>query len=522
MRSSKVIRSAGVVGGFTLLSRGLGLVRDILMAGFFGTSLPMSAFVVAFTIPNLFRRLFGEGALSAAFVPVFVETREKEGADRAWQMARVVTTLVAGLLLFIVLAGIAVICLGMRAELGPKAAMVLPLLRIMLPYMLLICLAALSMGILNSCNHFAIPAATPSLLNIVWIAAVALVCPRVGGTPEQQIYVVAWAIIVAGVIQLGAQIPVLLRHGYRPGFSLDWKDERVRRIFFLMGPAALGMAVTQVNVMFDRLLAMFVGDWASAALFFSERLIYFPLGIFGTAMATVLLPVLSRHAARGNAEEIRDTIQHSLRNLLFLMVPASIGLLVLAEPIVRMIFEWKTFTTASTAQTAIALQFYAPGLLVFSLAKIFVPSFYAQQDTWTPVKVSLQTVAIKLLLSLVFVLTWPVHLKHAGLAFATVLAEAYYGIRLAVLLHRRIGSPGWSRIFLSAGRIAAASVVMGVVAVMLHAHLLSYLQGMIPAEKVVQVLAVLLSIAGAMGAYGVTTLLFRCSECGELWKAIRR
>lgn len=524
MEQGQVIRSAGVVGGYTMLSRALGMVRDILMAGFFGTTLPMSAFVVAFTIPNLFRRLFGEGALSAAFVPVFMETREKEGEEEAWKVARNILSMLTLSLSIIIFLGIVFISFYlMRPDIGEKAAMTLPLLRIMLPYTLFICLAAMSMALLNAYHHFATPAFAPSLLNVVWILSVLIVCPFLGDQPEQQIFGVAWAVFVAGVLQLGIQIPKLMQYGYRPGWELRFGDARIRKVFRLMGPASLGMAVTQINVLIDRLMAVWIGAWAPAALFFSERLIYFPQGIFATALSTVLLPVFSGHAARADHDRILRTINYALRNLFYVMIPASIGLLVLARPIVQMIFEWKEFGESSTEFTATALMFYAPGLLVFSLSKVFVPAFYAMQDTKTPVKVATGCVLLKIALSLLFIWTWPLHLKHAGLALATVLAEMVNGVVLAWLLHRRLGSPGWREMVTSALRCLGASAVMAVGAYFLHHHIAQALrEAAVVPDKAGQIIAVLAAIIGAMGVYIVLTLILRSPEIRTVLTALRR
>jgi putative peptidoglycan lipid II flippase len=520
MKHGRMLKSAGIVGSFTLLSRFLGLGRDILMAGFFGTSLPMSAFVVAFTIPNLFRRLFGEGALSAAFVPVFIEAREKDGEPAAWKLAQIILTLLATFLTLVTLISL----LGMsgyllRPDVGEKTAMTLRLLRIMLPYMIFICMAAITMGILNAYHKFAIPAFAPSLLNLLWILAVLLVCPLLGDTPEQQIFGVAWAVLLAGALQWLVQLPTLRSLGYQPGWSFDIDDPKVHRVFRLMGPASLGMAITQINTLIDRLMAVWIGVWAPAALFFSERLIYFPQGIFATALSTVLLPVFSRQAARQDHQEIKRTIQMALRNLLYVMIPASIGLLILARPIVQMIFEWKTFDDTSTEFTAVALMFYAPGLLVFSLSKVLVPAFYALQDTRTPVKVALLSVLLKIALSLIFMLTWPLHLKHAGLALATVLGETFNGLMLAWLIHRRLGSPGWSPVMWSAGKALFAATLMAFTAIASYQWASTWTLPM--PTKASQVVAVLFAIGLAILSYGVTTWLLRSPEISSVATALK-
>jgi len=523
MEHRKIIRSAFMIGGFTSVSRLLGLVRDFLTAGFFGTSLAMSAFVVAFRIPNLFRALFGEGALSSAFIPVFMESRQKEGDEQAWTLARKVISLVAVVLFVVVALGVAGITIAMhRPGLGERTAMILPLMRIMLPYMMFICLAALSMAILNSYNRFALPASTPSLLNLTWILFVLFICPRLGDTTDRQIYGVAWGVFTAGIIQLAVQFPALARCGYRPGFRLDLHDPRVLRVFTLMGPAALGLAVYQVNAMIDSFLAVWIGKWAPAALFYSERLLYFPQGLLATALSTVLLPVFSGHAARADHAQITRTINHSLRNLFFVMAPASIGLLTLARPIIRMIFEWHRFDATSTMLTARALWFYAPGLLVFCLAKVFVPAFYATQDTRTPVRLGLLSVALNFTLNITFILTWPTYWKHAGLALATVLSEGFNGAMLGWLLTRRLGSPGWRSLAASAARSLLAAAVMAIAVYFVHHALYSAGESLHLLPKITQIAAVFLSMAAGGLVYFATAAAFRCPEISDVLDALRK
>jgi putative peptidoglycan lipid II flippase len=524
VEKNRVIRSAFKVGGFTSLSRVLGLVRDVLTANLFGVSSVMSDFVVAFRLPNLFRALFGEGALSSAFVPVFMATREAEGEAAAWTVARKTATVVAAFLLLLVI----LLVLGTFAieranpDLAARAPHLLPLMRIMLPYILFICLAGLLMAMLNACRRFSLPAFTPSLLNVVWIAFVLLVCPRLGATPEQQIYGIAAAVFVAGLIQMGVQIPALMRLGFRPGFTWDVADERVRRVFLLMGPTALGQSVTQVNVMVNALLARWAAPWAPASLFYAERLLYFPQGLLATAMSTVLLPVFSGHAARGDTAELRNTLNHALRTLLFVMIPASVGLLVLAGPIVEMIFGSGRFDAAAVSHTAIALRFYAPGLMVFCLAKVFVPAFYALQDTRTPFRIGLRAVALNFALNVVFVLTWPYDYKHAGLAFATVLSEAANGIALALLLNRRLGSPGWPSVFAAAARALACSAAMALALLAAHPALTRALRAAAVSGKALDIASVLGAIAVGLAVYFAAARVIRAPELGFAIDAIRR
>lgn len=456
-----MIRSAGVIGGFTMMSRALGLVRDVLMGAFFGTSLYMSAFVVAFTIPNLFRRLFGEGALASSFIPIFIETREKEGDEAAWTMARRVLSLAMVVFSVIVLLGVGIAWAGSSLDFfSEKWRMIFALSRVMFPYMMFICLAALFMGVLNSLHHFKVPAFAPCLLNICWIVTILLICPYVSENPVTRIYAVAWAVLVAGVLQMLAQLPVLQKKGFRPRFELKWDDEKIHRMLLLMGPAAFGMAVTQLNVVVDRLLAMWVGDYAPAALFYAERLVYFPLGIFATSLGTVLLPAFSGFAARGELGEMRSTAERSLRHLLFVMLPAAVGLGVMAPYIFGAVFQQGKFDSTSTWMSAVALQCYAPGLVIFSLAKVVVPAFYSMQDTKTPVKVGMLALALNITLNITFILTLPQAYKHAGIALGTVLAEAFSSLVLLRTLQQRVGRIGWRNVGGTFGRALFAAAAM--------------------------------------------------------------
>jgi len=502
--SRGLLRSVAVVGTGTALSRVLGFVREILMAVFFGTHLAKSAFDVAFMIPNLFRRLFGEGALSAAFVPVFTETLEREGREEANRLVARVGTMLGVALAAIVLGGVLLVLAAEQSlSLGPKSSAVLPLLRTMLPYMFFICLVALAMGTLNAFGHFAVPAYTPVLLNVVWIGTLVWVCPRFGRSPGEQIQGLALGILAGGAIQLLAQIPALLRYGVRPGISFAWADAKVKRILVLMGPAALGMGIHQVNTVIDRLLALWVADWAPAALTYAERLIYLPLGVFATAMGTVLLPTFSRQATREEQGAMRETLGTSLRQVSLLMIPAAVGLIVLARPIVELAFAWQggRFDGQSSLQTARAVAFYGPGLLVFSIYKVLVPAFYGLKDTRTPVKVGAWVVALNLGLNVLFILTWPAGFKHAGLAFATVLASAVNCVALAVLLQRRVGSPGWGRIATTVVKALVGAVLMGLLASGCHTMMVSALTGGALNAKFREVLAVGVAIVAGMAVY---------------------
>lgn len=519
MDKKTIIRSAGAVGFFILLSRAFGLVRDMAMAAFFGSSLAMDAFVVAFTIPNLFRSLFGEGALSSAFVPVFTETLEKQGFDKVRQFASNMFSFLSLILAALTVAGILAASLALWfLPLSPRIEMILDLLRIMLPYMFFICLTAFFSAMLNSLRRFVLPAIAPLAMNLTMIAVLFLVCPYLPAAGDWRIKAVAWSVIAAGVIQVFMQLPLLARCGLRLRVSMDWQDPRVRRVWQLMLAAIIGVGVTQVNVLLNRFVAVSIGQGAPSYLYYAERLIYFPLGIFATALGTILLPAFSGHAAQERFDLIRETLNHSLRQLMFIMLPAAVGLLALAKPIVRLVYERGDFSAMTTDMTALAVQCYAPGLVVFSLLKVLIPVFYAHQDMKTPVKIGLICTALNIVLMLI--LMWP--LKHAGIALATVLSSGVQVLIMSILVHRRIGSPGWRSILSAFLRMALAAAAMAAATLLVYHGLqqavwLSRWHGVLR-----QLVPLGLSMTAAVLVYGAVAAACRCPELAEFWSAFRQ
>ncbi|MDD5707403.1 MAG: murein biosynthesis integral membrane protein MurJ [Kiritimatiellae bacterium] len=521
---SNVLRRAALVGAMTGISRLAGLVREQLMAHAFGTGLAKSAFDVAFRIPNLFRRLFGEGALSAAFIPVYTETREREGPEAANQLAgRIAGLLIATLSLLTALGILLALALQWQLPADSRWSAILPLLRIMLPYAPLICLAALAMGILNALKHFAMPALAPVFLNLVWIVALVAVCPWLPNDPFIRIRVVAWAVLVAGVIQIGVQVPALRHRGVplRPAF--DWRgDARVARILRLMAPMALGAGLVQINVCVDGVLAMWAAPWGPSALEYAERLVYLPMGIVGNAFATVLLPTMSSHATAKDHAGMRETLERALRNVAVIMAPMAIGLTVLALPVVTLIYRLGNgaFQAESAIQTARALAGYAPGLLVFSLYKAITPAFYALQDTRTPMRVGVFGVVLNFSLNVLFVVTWPAGWKHMGIAVATVLTSIVNCVTLAVVLRRRIGAPRLAPFARVCGAALVAALVMGVAAVFAERAAMDYLAPRL-ALKLAQVLSVSGAIAVGALLYGALIRLFCPFATAELLDDLR-
>lgn len=505
----------------TAISRVLGLVREVVMAYFFGTSALKSAFDIAFIVPNLFRRLFGEGALSSAFVPVFSETLVKEGPEHAHRFAVRVISLLVAVLGVVTVAGI-LATYPLACVLPPDSRWLIPLpmLRIMLPYALLICVAALVSGMLNTLGRFAVSSLTPFLLNLIWIATLFAVCPFLRDAPATQILVLSWAILLAGVAQILFQLPELAKHGFR--FRLCFagllQDAKLRRVLTLMGPAALGMGLIQINVCVDKFLAFWADPAAPAALEYAERIVYLPLGMFGTAFMTVLLPTFSRQASRGDFAVMRDTLERAIRNLAVIMAPCSAALAFLALPVIELIYGIKggRFDHESALLSARALAAYAPGLLVFSLQKALIPAFYGMQDLRTPVRVSLFGLVLNVTLNIASVVLLPHGWKHVGIAGATVLASAVNGLMLAVLLRRRIGAPRVSAVLRPVAKAAFSALAMAGAAVPAYAATYRFLSGGGYHVKLAQVLSMGVTVVLAAAVYGALMALISRPELLEM------
>jgi putative peptidoglycan lipid II flippase len=459
-----------------MTSRILGLVRDQVLASMFGAGNAMDAFNVAFRIPNLVRDLFAEGAMSAAFVPTFTRRLTSGGKDGAWQLGNHVINALVVITGVLVILGIVfaepLVTLFARdyASVPGKLALTVLLTRIMLPFLTFVALAAALMGMLNSLHRFFIPALSPAMFNVATIVcafAVVPLMPLVGLPP---IAGIAIGTIAGGVAQLALQWPSLRREGFRYRPALHWRDEGLRRVLVLMGPGTIGLAATQVNVFVNTVLATGQGTGAVSWLNYAFRLMYLPIGLFGVSIATATLPAVSRHAAADDREAVRRTMADGLSLMMMLNVPATAGLIALGVPIVRVIFERNAFSAADTAATAAALQFYAIGLLGYSVSRIASPVFYAIGDNRTPVAISVATVLANAALNLILVRVF----GYRGLALGTSIAALFNATVLLVILHRRLGGLEGARIAVSFAKIAAASVIMAAAAVGIDASLLDW------------------------------------------------
>ena len=472
-----LLRSSGVVSFFTMLSRVMGLARDVVFARVIGAEAFADVFFVAFKIPNFFRRLFAEGAFAQAFVPILGEYRE-QGSQAAVRslISRVSGTLGLTLLLFTLV--IVLAAPAMAAIFAPKWFFNDPLkftataemLRITFPYLMFISMTGVAGGILNSYDRFAVPAFTPILLNISLIAAALIAAPMF----EQPAFALAWGVLIAGILQFIFQIPFLLRIHMLPAPKVDWHHPGVRKILKLMGPAIFGVSVSQINLLLDTMLATFLPTGSVSWLYYSDRLSELPLGVFGVAIATVILPNLSRHHAASSTQQYSETLDWALKMILLIAVPASAALVLLAEPILVTLFYYgDVMTLRDMSMATLSLRAYALGLIAFMLIKVLAPGFFARQDMRTPVRIGIIAMVTNMVLNLLFVV--PLHfywqIGHLGLAAATSVAAFLNAILLYVYLKRSgvyVASGHWVGFFC---RLSAAVGVMLVVLVVVSGPL---------------------------------------------------
>ena len=477
--STGVARSAGLIGAATTASRLLGVAREIVLAGMFGASAgpAMDAYNVAFRIPNLVRDLFAEGAMTAAFVPTFTRTLIASGRGSAWRLGNLVINsllLVTGL---VVVLGIVFADPITRAIAGEEFAAVpgklkltAELTRIMLPFLTTVAVAVAMMGMLNSLHRFFIPALSPAMFNVATIFSAFAIVPLMPAVGLPPIAGIAIGTLLGGLGQIALQWPSLHREGFRYQPVLDFKDPEMLEILKLMGPGTLGLAAVQINVFVNTYLATTQEQGAVSWLGYAFRLMYLPIGVFGVSIAMASLPDISRHSTGADRAPVRRLLSGGLRMMLLLNIPATVGLMVLAHPIVELIYERNNFLPRDSINTAAALMLYAPGLLGYSAVKIASPTFYSMRDARTPVLVSVGSVALNLALNLILVRV----MGFRGLALGTAIAALLNGIVLIALLSRRLNGLDGRRIANSALRIVLASAVMGLA--------VWYISGWLPAR----------------------------------------
>jgi putative peptidoglycan lipid II flippase len=510
----RLARSAGIFGLATITSRILGLARDQVLAYYFGAGDANDAFRVASRIPNLVRDLFAEGAMSAAFVPTFTRQLTLHGREKSWRLASSVINallLVTGTIVVIGIVFAEPLVRLFASEFGAvpgKLELTIYLTRIIFPFLTLVAVAAVLMGMLNSLGHFFVPALSPAMFNVAVVVMSVALIPFADSLGVQPITIVAIATLVGGLGQLVIQWPPLRKEGYRYRPVLDLKDEGLHKVLLLMGPGTIGMAATQINVFVNTVLATGEGTGAVSFLDFAFRLMYLPIGLFGVSIATAATPAISRMVAQQDFARIRSTLAGALGLMMFLNLPATVGLIVLAVPIVAVIFEHGEFTAADTLNTAAALQFYAIGLVGYSIVRIISPTFYALGRSRVPVMVSVASVVVNVVLNITLVRL----LGFRGLALGTSITAIINASVQLFLLRREINGLEGARIAASFARVVAASAVMGGVTWVTYQLMLAALPG---ASLIVQIVRLLVTIGASLGALAGVAQLLRIPEFGE-------
>ena len=515
-------RATGVVGVAILCSRLLGLVREVVIASLFGASRSLDAFLTAFRAPNMLRDLFAEGALSTAFVTTFSKKIQSGGDQSAWGLANKVATLTAVFMSIVVIIGIliapflvSILAPGFDAE---KAALTVVLARVMYPFILLVSLAALVMGMLNAKHVFGMPAMASSFFNIgSIIGGVSLgwwMDPAFG---PRALIGLAMGTLIGGFLQLAVQIPSLFKVGFvfRPDFN--WRDEGVRKVLQLMGPAVIAASAVQVNVLINSIFASYMEDGAVSWLNIAFRLMQLPLGIFGVAVATVTLPLVSRSAAAGNIPEFRGALAHALRLVMLLTIPSAIGLIILAEPIISLIYEHGRFTAAATQQTAGALRFYAAGLVGYAAIKVLAPAFYALDKRHLPMIVSLLSIIENFSLNWLF--TRYLGFGHRGLAMSTALVALTDFVILYVMMRRYAGALETGTMMKTLGKLLLAGAGLAAIC---WCAVEFYLGSGSHLATLPKLVAVMTTVAIGVAAFFGTAYLLRVAELRDVVAMVQR
>jgi putative peptidoglycan lipid II flippase len=470
-----LLKALVTVSGVTMISRVLGFLRDAVIARSFGAGLYTDAFFIAFKLPNLLRRIFGEGAFSQAFVPVLAEYRARQTHEQTRDLIDHVTALLSAALLVVSAIGVVAAPIIVYvsapgfANVPDKFRITVELTRVTFPYILFISLAAMGGGILNTYGRFAVPAFTPTLLNVSFIVFALFLAPYF----DPPVMALAWAVFFGGVLQLAFQLPYLKRLGLLPRLRFNFRDPGVWRIVKLMGPAIFGVSVGQISLLLNGIFASFLVTGSVSWLYYADRLMEFPTGVLGVALGTILLPSLAKTYAAGGAEEYSRLLDWGLRLTLLLALPAALALAILAVPLIATLFHHGAFDARDVAMSAQALTAYSLGLVGLIVVKVLAPGFYARQDVKTPVKIGVVTLLATLVMNLAFI--YP--LRHAGLALAIGLGACINAALLYRTLRRRgifQPLPGWRRFGV---QIALALLAMGTVLWLATGGTASWLSG---------------------------------------------
>lgn len=510
----QLARSAGVFTGATLLSRILGYARDSLVANFFGAGIAADAFYAAFRISNLLRRALGEGALSASFIPIFSEYSAKHSHQKTQEFLNSVFTKLLTILIVVTVLGIVFApevtrLIAMGFEKTPERfALTVTLTRYMFPFLLFVSLAALLSGVLNALGVFFVPALAPASLSLIEIGYLLALAPSL--SPDQQVVGLAMAVAIGGLGQLVINFPAL----WKKGFSLRWnwnpQHEGLRRVGKLMVPATVGISVDQVNTFVDTLCASFLATGAVTALYYANRVMQLPLALFGIALSQVALPSMSASVAKGDVREVKDTLNFALRLTLFMILPATTGLLLLGHPIVKVLFEHGLFGPEATRLTNGALLFFSIGLLAYASVKILASAFYAYQETRIPVTIAAGCVILNIVLNAYFIKFTTMGV--GGLALSTSVASWVNMLALYLMLRRKIGLLGGRRILRTCAKSLIACASLGVVSIFMIRLEFSF-------PLFIRLLfAILLGSAAYLG----TARLLRMEEWNPFWAQLSR
>lgn len=512
----RIARAAGLMSVATFISRILGYVKDMILARYFGATGTADIFFVAFRIPNLLRELFAEGSMASAFIPVLTEYQTKHSRDEA---NRLVSSTFIFILIFvglicvfgIVFAPVIVSIIAPGFLNDPeKFADTVLLTRIMFPFLLFISLAAMTMGALNSRGVFFIPALAPALLNIVTIISIITLSVRF----TNPIIAVAIGVTAGGFVQFLFQLPAFFKQGYRIFMVHDLWHPGLKRIGLLILPATAGMAVSQINIFISTILASYLAEGSITYLYYSMRLIQFPIGIFGVAMGMAVLPALSEHAVRGQINKLKEDFSFALRLLFFITVPAMIGLITLKVPIVNTLFQRGKFEYSATISTSDALMFYSLGIWGIVGVRVATAAFYSMQDTKTPVKIA----AFAMFINIIFSLLLMGPMKHNGLAFANSIAGCSNFLLLFYFLRKRVGSLGTKGIVSSFAKTMIASLIMGMVSYFIISGYEWTMSGYILQKSSYLTVA----ITASAGVYFLTSFLLKSEEMGYIISKINK
>jgi len=510
----KIAKYAAIVIIATIFCRILGLGREIVISNRFGAGIETDAFFIAFMIPNLLRSFLGEGALNSAFIPIFAEYLNNHDRKKAEYFASNVLNILIIILIIVVILGIwgaplliNIIAIGFKSNMY-KYQLAINLTRIIFPYIGFVAIAALFMGILNSYNHFLVPALAPAMLNISVIVFAFTLSYKYG------IYSIAWGVILGGIGQTLVQTPVLARKKIKYNFTVDFDDPGVKKLLKLLLPVMIGLTITQINVIVDRTIASTLIDGSISALYYSNRLVQFPLGAFGIAISIAIFPTLAKQTAQNDIAEFKKSLLFGLKILLFITVPSAVGLIVLKDSLIRLIYEHGIFSRVATNMTASALLYYSIGLFAYACVRLITMSFYALKDTKTPIKIGIYIVFVNIALDLILVR----YLAHSGLALATSAAAILNLIILLKVLQGKIGDFELKSQISFLAKIIISSIFLGIICVLVSNYFSSILD---LSNKYNQIIQVITSIFSGCMVYLISSYILGVKEVRNLKQTIK-